>query len=91
MVEEAAKLIGVDADSLDSLFALEPLDANAPEPFPSPISYRDALTKYMDLDATPSPAAIAAAAEALEEADPDASDRLFRLAGAHQALSCGVH
>ena len=84
MVEEVAGNFGIG--NFDALFTLEPLDVNAPEPFPSPISYRDAIGKYLDLDATPSPAALAAFAECVEEKDPDASDRLHRLAGAPHSL-----
>lgn len=81
VVEEVAGNFGIG--NFDALFSLEALDANAPEPFPSPISYRDAIGKYLDLDATPSPAALAVFAECVEEKDPDASDRLHRLAGVH--------
>jgi hypothetical protein len=90
-VTEVAATFGVSEDQLDTLFTLERADGNAPEPFPTPISYRDALAHYMDLDATPSPAALAAFAEAIEESDPDASDKLHRLAGARTHLSYQSH
>jgi hypothetical protein len=88
VVADVAANLGLSGDALDSLFTLELADANAPEPFPTPISYRAALAHYMDLDATPSPTALAAFAECIEEGDPDASDKLHRLAGALMALPC---
>lgn len=84
MVQEVASNLGISGAALDSLFTLEPAAPNAPEPFPGPITFRNALANYMDLDACPSPAALAVFADCVEETDSECAEKLNALASSSQ-------
>jgi sulfite reductase alpha subunit-like flavoprotein len=75
-----ATALGISGNALDSLFTLDPVSTNAPNPFPGPITFRKALSTYMDLDACPSPAALAVFADCLEDSDAEASEKLAHIA-----------
>jgi hypothetical protein len=72
--------LGISGSALDSLFTLEPVSSNAPAPFPGPVTFRKALANYMDLDACPSPSALAVFAECVEEPESEAAEKLQNLA-----------
>ena len=78
-VERVADALGVTSSRLDEPFMLEALEPeHHPAPFPSPITWRAALTNYSDLNAPPSPLALAAAAAAIVDV-PDAAPQLRTL------------
>ena len=81
VVAEVAQNLGLNAEMLDSLFVLDAIEPNGPEPFPTPIAYRDAIAHYLDLDATPSPVALAVFADCIAAGDPTAAEKLHKLAG----------
>lgn len=84
VVQEVASNLGISGSALDHLFTLEPLTPNAPEPLPGPITFRNALANYLDLDARPSPAALAVFAECVEDADRELAAKLNALASSSQ-------
>lgn len=68
-VDDVAAALEI-SESLDEPFFLEELSPDLnPAPFPSPTTWRTALANYHDLQATPSPLALVACADALADVE----------------------